>query len=237
MSPPEHALFGALAGTAIHAAQKKPGILHWIGCCALTAVASIAPDLDSGVNAYGSNNAWIGHRGWTHSLLFAALFGIAVLLGARRSPGKLFAPASAFACGFTGVCLHILGDMPTPPGSWGGLPVFFPHPARFGGFSNIGWYNPVLFWKVFVFFAAGAVFMAVGSFERIGRAARLVGGTIALCGFLFAVIDIAGSRYTDALAWHQDQERALRQMPWPVYPVTTELSRIGMQMFARLRAQ
>lgn len=241
MSPPEHFLFGALAGTVIYAAQKKPGLVRWLGCCVLTGTGSLAPDMDSGVSAYASANAWIGHRGWTHSLLFAALYGIVTAAGARMRNFKLMTPALVFACGFIGVCLHILGDMPTPPGSWGGLPVFFPHPARFGGTGNIGWYNPVLFWKVSAFFAASALcvaggLIAKGSFERLRGALRILGGAIALGGFTLAALEIQASRYADSVSWHAAQERQLKEMPWPVHPLTAELAQVGMKIFARVRA-
>lgn len=157
MSPPEHFLFGALAGSAVYAAQEQTGLRRWPGCCMITGLGSLAPDLDSWVHAYGSNDAWIGHRGWTHSILFATLFGIAMALVGRAAARKVTGPFLSFLCGFLGVCLHILGDMPTPAGSWGGLPVFFPHPARFGGFSKIGWYDPVLFWKTSVFFVLSSL--------------------------------------------------------------------------------
>ncbi len=237
MSPPEHFLFGALAVTVVYAAQGKHGLRRWVSCCMLTGIAAIAPDLDSGVRAYGSNDAWIGHRGWTHSILFAALFGIAMAMAGRFAARRLLSPALFFFCSFLGVCLHILGDMPTPGGSWGGLPIFFPHPARFGGWSKIGWYDPVLFWKTCGVFLLSAVFVFVASAKQLRKPAQFLAGAIALGGFLLAGVHIHDSTYTDSVSWHGAQERKLKQMPWPVYPITVKIGRIGMQLFARVRTR
>lgn len=236
MSPPEHFLFGSLAGTVVYAASNRPGLQRWIGCCVLVGLGSLAPDLDSGVRAYSSADAWTGHRGWTHSILFAALFGLVMTLAARLMSRKMSSPL-VFFCSFLGVCLHILGDMPTPRGSWGGLPVFFPHPARFGGFGKIGWYDPVLFWKTAGFFVAGAVFVFASAIRPFKRTATFLAGAIAVAGFIFAFAHISRSTYTDSVRWHSAQEKELKQMPWPVYPATVEAARIGMQLFARVRTR
>lgn len=237
MSPPEHFLFGALFGSAVHAACTDKSLRHWAFCAAASGTAAVLPDLDAGAQAYGSANAWIGHRGWTHSLLFAALCGICAAAWSRLARPRM-SVAAAFLCMFGGVCLHILGDMPTPAGSWGGLPVFFPHEARFGGWGRIGWYDPVLFWQTIFYFLLSAAFVAAARFSaKRSPAMRLFAAGAALAGFAGAGWHIAHSRYTDSVRWHSEQQQQLKEMPWPVYEVSAAAGRLGAKIYADVRAR
>ena len=62
---------------------------------------------------------------------------------ARKPPPFLSWPGTTLLL-FLGTILHLLADMPTPAGSWKGLPVLFPLPYRFGGWGWIWWHNPYL---------------------------------------------------------------------------------------------
>jgi hypothetical protein len=58
---------------------------------------------------------------------------------------------------FGGGVIHLAGDLPTPPDPWGGIPLFFPLAARFGGWSHLGWVNEALFYLL------GAAALAAGA--------------------------------------------------------------------------
>jgi inner membrane protein len=74
-----HAVFAAAAGRAF---VSKP-VSRWFWL--LTAVCAMVPDADVAGFAFGVRyNEMLGHRGLTHSLTFAILFGGAVALVVRR---------------------------------------------------------------------------------------------------------------------------------------------------------
>ena len=106
-----------------------PGRLAAVAC-----VASVLPDVDAiGFGAGIPYDAPLGHRGFTHSLLFAAL----VALGCAAFAGFLKAPAAVvFGVVFVGAASHGLLDAMTT----GGLGVAF-----FSPFSNERYFLP---WRV-----------------------------------------------------------------------------------------
>jgi inner membrane protein len=77
-----HAVFAAVSGTAV---LKKP-VSAWFWL--LTALCSIIPDADVIGLAFGIRyNHPLGHRGLTHSLLFAVFFGTLVAFFRAQIPG------------------------------------------------------------------------------------------------------------------------------------------------------
>lgn len=97
-----HALSGLAAGYLVTG--------DWRGAV-VGAVASVIPDLDEPKSKFGKPfffismpiNLLIGHRTFTHSLLFALLMGVIVYP---------FSPLLSLAT-TTGIAAHILGDMLT----------------------------------------------------------------------------------------------------------------------------
>ena len=90
MSPAEHALCGALAGTL--AACAAPGPLRGRGRWVLwTAAGALAPDLDAASllfsHAIYFGGAWYSHRQFLHSILGCAF--LALLLPALATLGTL----------------------------------------------------------------------------------------------------------------------------------------------------
>jgi inner membrane protein len=110
-----HAVVIATAGVL---ARARPKVVLWaIGC-------AILPDLD--VFAYGFGVPWdsmLGHRGFTHTVLFALLLGpLVAWLGFRGSPRREF---WRLAAAFSGAALsHPVLDAFTNGGL--GIPFFWP---------------------------------------------------------------------------------------------------------------
>lgn len=97
--------------------QRIPGRLMAVGV-----VASIVPDLD--VLAFGFGIAYaapFGHRGFSHSILFALILGILAALAAR---GLRAGRGVAFGFVFTACLSHALLDMLTTGGM--GVALFWP---------------------------------------------------------------------------------------------------------------
>jgi inner membrane protein len=78
----------AIAGAAIALAAAPAGRVRTTA--ALAAAAAVLPDIDAlGVQfGFGHGHGLLGHRGLTHSLLFAALAASAVALVFRRRPER-----------------------------------------------------------------------------------------------------------------------------------------------------
>jgi inner membrane protein len=77
-----HFAAAAALGAAFFPGQMRPAVLLVAGACAC------APDLDVLAFRFGIpyGSVW-GHRGWTHSLVFAGLLGgLAAGLGFHRAP-------------------------------------------------------------------------------------------------------------------------------------------------------
>jgi membrane-bound metal-dependent hydrolase YbcI (DUF457 family) len=220
VTPPAHALTGALAGTLV--AYALPGdpdrrlpLVAWV------TVGAVAPDVDAlsllfdHATYFGA--AWYSHRAFFHSiagcafmafLLPALLRALRGALGTRSGTGRAGRRAASLAV-FAGGLIHLAGDLPTPPGSWAGLPLFFPLPERFGGWSHLGWVNAVLLCLLAAAALAAGTLAAARSLAPprlrpwlrgavVGVAALALGWTI-----WFAAV----SRYEDFDQWRRWQAR------------------------------
>ena len=93
---------------------------------------------------------WYSHHGALHSvfaalfLLFIAFLGIAMIRreysfnAFKRRIIRYRYGCSSFLLGYL---LHLLEDMPTPSGPWGGVNLFFPSKTYIGGYGKIWWWN------------------------------------------------------------------------------------------------
>jgi inner membrane protein len=85
-------------------------------------VAAVLPDLDVVGFSFGVNYAsMLGHRGFSHSVLFAFALGLLAFLAAPLLKAKR---GTAFAAIFCAVCSHILLDAATTGGL--GVAIFWP---------------------------------------------------------------------------------------------------------------
>ncbi len=84
------------------------------------------------------------HHGVMHSLSASIVLGVLFLLPdwiikkRIESPKKAILKAVGFILAFN---FHLLEDMPTPAGSWGGVRYFYPAKAYIGGAGKIWWWN------------------------------------------------------------------------------------------------
>gem|GEM_PF-2763000 len=107
---------GRLCGGAV----RKPGL----GWYAFAAFAANAPDLDF-LPGILIDTPFAFHRGLSHSLLAAVIFGATILLLTRHRLERPWAVAGAATAGYAS---HLLLDMPHIPVLW---PMSFDVPTQF----------------------------------------------------------------------------------------------------------
>ena len=122
-------------------------------------LGAMAPDADilskiGGREAYFSG-AWYAHREVSHSVVGTFILGcivtgliLALRWQSRQKP--VISAGSAIwlaTAAWAGGLIHIFGDLFTPGMA---MPVFWPLPAYYGGWSHIGWFSPYLFWLFIV---------------------------------------------------------------------------------------
>jgi len=160
-----HAISGLALGTVIAGISNKKTAesLKIIG---LSGFGAVLPDIDaismwsrfdstfgklfhishSGRDIY-SLKFWYSHHVFFHSIAAALLltFGLGLCFYMfRRKQGLSLVVKNnlpALIGFFIGFLIHLLGDMPTPSGSWGGVRLFFPLKMYVGGTGNIWWWN------------------------------------------------------------------------------------------------
>lgn len=97
-----------------------------------------------------SAKLWYSHHSFMHSLLavilFTFLIGCLFWLFSKREKNtsfpNVFRNKQLLLAGFgLGYVIHLLQDMITPRGSWGGVRLFFPSAAYIGGTGDIWWWN------------------------------------------------------------------------------------------------
>ncbi len=101
----------------------------------------------SGHEAF-SAKLWYSHHAFFHSLLASVIFGLmlGMTMYAVKSKFKLskltllsvIPFVLAFVLGFN---MHLLEDMVTPSGGWGGVAYLWPSKIYVGGFGNTWWWN------------------------------------------------------------------------------------------------
>ncbi len=143
-----HAIFAVLLGKS--SVRKSVSVWFWI----LTAICAMIPDADViGAALIGAERgSMFAHRGFTHSIFFAVLFGgIAAFFAAKFLQIKISFP-KLFVFFALATFTHPLLDMLTDGGSGAALLApftnerfFFPwrpievSPIGFGFFSERGW--------------------------------------------------------------------------------------------------
>lgn len=153
-----HLLTAITAGTTI-AAYKCSTVKQKIATLVVSFFAGILPDIDvislwsgfdrtfghwfsladKGRDIYHAT-FWYSHHGFMHSLLAVVILSSLVFAISKYlfySPKSLWI-ALAFGSGYT---VHLLGDMVTPGGPWGGICLFFPFKSYVGGTGSVWWWN------------------------------------------------------------------------------------------------
>ncbi|MCB0762275.1 MAG: metal-dependent hydrolase [Flavobacteriales bacterium] len=206
-----HGASGLLAGSvAVHASQAR-GVKRKLWILFTGLLAGVLPDLDvlsmwSGFDGtfgkwFGLQESgreifrgkhWYSHHGFSHSIVCAALLSVSILgirqMVFRNNKGTARMYALTF---FGGYMAHLLGDLPTPPGAWGGIRLFYPLDQYVGGFAWTFWWNN---YDVFLLILSG---IAVNLLLLVVRkrltvlqnwkwAGAVVALTFALCTFQLA---------------------------------------------------
>jgi inner membrane protein len=111
-----HGISGLAIGSfAARKPYSKKALLLCMAC-------SIAPDLDAVTFRIGiPYSHWLGHRGFSHSLLFAGILATADLFSLRKAEPSGKIRAGLWACFFISTALHDLLDAMTN----GGLGIAF----------------------------------------------------------------------------------------------------------------
>ncbi|WP_430935087.1 metal-dependent hydrolase [Saccharicrinis sp. 156] len=160
-----HTLSGMAVG-ALVANQINGSVYKKMGILTAGTIAGAFPDIDvitmwsgfdgtfgrwfglewTGREAFGAK-LWYSHHAFFHSLFAAVLFGL--LLGCIIILSKLpiksstnFKSTLPYVIAFTGgYIIHILEDMATPGGGWGGVAFWWPSKNYIGGLGEIWWWN------------------------------------------------------------------------------------------------
>ncbi len=165
-----HTLTGMAVGTVI-ASFSRGGFKRKSAIILAGTLAGAIPDIDAlslwskfdsvigetlGLSHSGREiyfgKLWYSHHGMMHSLLMSVFFPLAWwLLGGsfskNRQPlksrlnSRLSRGKFGMIAFFFGYALHLIEDMITPSGSWGGVRLFFPSTEYYGGFGKIWWWN------------------------------------------------------------------------------------------------
>jgi len=163
-----HTLSGLAVGT-VAASFSKKGWKNKSAIIVFSGLGGALPDIDAismwsrfdgtfgrlfGLSMPGrdiySAKLWYSHHSFMHSLLAAVL--IAAVIGIlfwifqrnknRLSLPKIYKEKHLLLIGFImGFIVHLVQDMITPGGSWGGVRLFFPSEIYIGGTGSIWWWN------------------------------------------------------------------------------------------------
>ncbi len=99
-----------------------------------------------------SGKHWYSHHAFMHSLLAAVLLpllylvvrrGLLAILNHDHWPLKEYIRGQLWNVGafVAGFAAHLLGDLPTPASSWGGIALLWPLPYYVGGWGKVWWWN------------------------------------------------------------------------------------------------
>lgn len=96
---------------------------------------------------------WYSHHAFLHSafagLILAFIIGLVIhSIETRQKGNSIRCPITNFnthslalTSFLLGFFMHLLGDMPTPASTWGGVNFFWPSKAYIGGTGDIWWWN------------------------------------------------------------------------------------------------
>jgi membrane-bound metal-dependent hydrolase YbcI (DUF457 family) len=163
-----HTLSGIAIGTVVSGFSRE-GFKSKSEIIALSAIGGALPDIDaislwSGFdktfgNLFGLSHAgkdiyvskfWYSHHGFFHSLLASLILAFVIglifyAIQRRTTNHRLWDSLKIHALiltGFiSGFIIHLLEDMPTPMGAWGGVRLLWPLKFYFGGTGDIWWWN------------------------------------------------------------------------------------------------
>jgi hypothetical protein len=163
MTPFGHVACGVGVGGVITPLLHKSFKTPYRALTAIFLISSLIPDLD-GLSLLISHRVyfgkwWYSHHMLGHSILGALIFASIISLSyitiaiTIRGITNLFRRekvalesrirryAGAWLAALIGYLAHLMGDLLTPPGPWGGIALFWPDQRMYGGWSKIYWQN------------------------------------------------------------------------------------------------
>lgn len=147
-------LLSFLAGGLAGAFPDLDAISQWSG---FDTTIGTWFDLESGDDVY-SGKWWYSHHAFTHSLLCSLLFAaitLALMVRFRWQATEKRSRAIHFAAVVAlGWNAHLMGDLPTPAGSWGGIAYWWPSQHYIGGTGQTFWWNN---YDVFLLICSGLI--------------------------------------------------------------------------------
>lgn len=175
MTPISHAGCGLAAGgicaPVIRFFFRTPFRAQYI----IAVLASMAPDMD-GLSLFFSHAVYFGKKWYSHHMFFhsiaaaalvsavvalvyvsgaIAIRGIWNLIRKKKIPleSRIRRTIGAYIICFIAYCVHFLGDLPTPPGPWNGIAMYWPSAEMAGGWGKIYWHNWYFIYLSIVLFA------------------------------------------------------------------------------------
>ena len=245
MTPPEHFLYGLTAANTVYAGASLNRAFRgsYILSLAAGSFMAVLPDVDSFTGSYSSQDPFYGHRGWTHSFfaILTATFALLVVcfLFSRliRVSFQKSSYVVLFLCAALGGLSHLLCDMITPPGIWGGLPLFFPATVRYGGWSYTGWYFITLFWIILIT-CLGAILSGIiarltyfFNLILLSRSIWIFSFLLSTGAIFYSCYSISKSRYTDEAGWYSLQMRRVQDFPAPIPAFTNASIKIFLTLY------
>lgn len=173
MTPIDHCATGIAAGGIVAPLLNKAFKIPYRALVPIYFISSILPDID-GLSLLVSKAAYFGKQWYSHHMaahsflgaaFFSALIALVYIVIAISSRGvinlfrrdkipleyRIRRTIGAFIAAFIGYAVHFAGDIPTPPGPWGGIALLWPDPKMYGGWSRINWHNWYLIYISIIF--------------------------------------------------------------------------------------
>ena len=210
-----HTFSGFACGTVV-ASLHQGSLFDKVGIVLAGSIGGCLPDLDaislwSGFDQYiGSvlslpsgreiyfGKFWYSHHCFMHSLAALIFLGVIYFLLriCSRPAGSVFSGYHLYSVlGFSfGYLMHLLEDLPTPSGSWGGINLFWPLTKYYGGTGEIWWWNNYdIFLIVVTVCLINAVLMLLPN--QFNKVKRLLPICVLVCGITLSVFQIKSRNF------------------------------------------
>jgi hypothetical protein len=206
----------------------------------LASVGVAAPDIDAISVLFNHSifysNYWYSHHGALHSLFgvlpVTLLFAFFAVVLERKSTqySSYKTLIFYFSVIYSGNVLHIIEDLPAPPGPWNGLMLFWPFSSgRYGGWSHFWWQNEYL--EVLFFLSATYSLVMLVLSNGLKRYKQPLCYLLVGCNTVVLVLAVkfsVASRYIEPSQWERYQIELLDR---PVYDAVNSLNSLYSQIW------
>jgi inner membrane protein len=196
-----------LAGSTGGALPDLDAVSLWTGFDRYFGI--IISGLPSGREIY-FGKYWYSHHGFMHSLAALIFFGVifTLLRICSRPAGSVFSGYHLYSMlGFSsGYLMHLLEDLPTPSGTWGGINFLWPSSKYYGGTGEIWWWNN---YDIFLIVINVCIINAILLLLPIqfNKIKRILPFCVLLGGISLSVIQIKSGNYNYNLATFDQKEQ------------------------------